>query len=256
MSFACQLCGQEFKRKFNMERHVQKCSRPFSTKLESERETRLRLEKQLTQSQLESEFLKREIEFLKTTVFDLQGKLENIAVKAVSRPTSKTYNTHNQYIQNLQPITPDTFSKYVDKLTIEHINKGAEGYAEYFHEYPLKNALLCTDFARSKFVFKSEDGTVVQDPFLTTLGKKLFEAIENRNTELIQQYVQEIKEKMDSGSKAEFESCLEKMLEIREQKSCVQQIIQGGKPELLKDTVKELKNRTVSVEVGDEDADE
>lgn len=58
---------------------------------------------------------------------------------------------------------------------------------------------------------------------------------------------------MDSGSKAEFESCLEKMLEIREQKSSVQQIIQGQKPELFKDTVKELKNRTVSLDQVDKE---
>lgn len=194
--FACTYCGKCFAKKFNMERHTLTCRHVF-TDLNLQKERYLDLENQLFQARKQAEFLQRENETLSSYlaeaqkhVRELEARLENIAVKVAAQPKKSYHHTHNQYIQNLQPIMPDTFSKYVDKLTINHINKGAEGYAEYFHEYPLKNALLCTDFARSKFVFKNEDGTVVQDPFLTTLGKKLFEAIENRNTELIQQCVQ------------------------------------------------------------------
>ena len=84
-----------------------------------------------------------------------KDKLENIAIKAVSRPTTK--NTQINYIQQLQPVTEELVSN-VSNLTIDHIIKGPEGYAEFALEYPLKDRLLCSDYYRRKVKFKDKDG--------------------------------------------------------------------------------------------------
>ena len=58
-------------------------------------------------------------------------KLENIAIKAVSKSTTTNNNKTmiNNYIQQLQPITDEHLSDNVQYLTIDHIMKGPEGYA-------------------------------------------------------------------------------------------------------------------------------
>ena len=56
------------------------------------------------------------------TIKDLQDKLENIAIKAVSRPATK--NTQINYIQQLRPVTEEHMASNVSNLTIDHIIKG------------------------------------------------------------------------------------------------------------------------------------
>lgn len=117
---------------------------------------------------------------LRDMVKRLEDKLENITITAINRPTTSN-KTINQYIQKLQP---DTLTKYVDKLTIDHIKQGAIGYAKFFCEYPLKDAIVCVDYSRLKFVFKDHNGTIITDPELTILGVQLFKAINDRNKEI------------------------------------------------------------------------
>lgn len=72
----------------------------------------------------------------------------------------------------MQPVTEELLLDNVQYLTIEHIKKGAEGYAEYALEYPLKDRLLCSDYSRRKVKFKDNDGNVITDPEMTTLARK------------------------------------------------------------------------------------
>jgi len=43
----------------------------------------------------------------------------------------------------MQPITTDHLTDHAPNLTIEHVQKGASGYAEYALEYPLKDRVAC-----------------------------------------------------------------------------------------------------------------
>ena len=74
----------------------------------------------------------------------------------------------------MQPVTDEILYDNVQHLTIDHIKKGAEGYAEYALEYPLKDKLLCSDFSRRKVKFKDKDGNIITDPEMTNLARKFF----------------------------------------------------------------------------------
>ena len=79
---------------------------------------------------------KQTIKNQKQTIKDLQNKLENIAIKAVQKSTTTNIN----YIQKMEPITKEHLVNHIPQLTIEHIKKGASGYAEYA-EYALEGPL-------------------------------------------------------------------------------------------------------------------
>jgi hypothetical protein len=52
----------------------------------------------------------------------------------------------------MQPITADQL--------IEHVQKGASGYAEYALEYQLKDRVVCVDYAKRNIKFKNRDGNL------------------------------------------------------------------------------------------------
>lgn len=245
---SCEYCFKGFDRTFNLNRHLNTCPQKAIAErisgMEKERETFIQ---KIHLLEVENEALKSENE-------RLEKRLEKVIMKSMSRPTKITNNYVN--IEKLEAIVPEKFGELASNLTLDHILKGAVGYAEYFNDYPLKNALICSDFSRLKFVFKDQKGKTITDPELTLLGKKLFGAIDSKNAELSQKYIQELKGKVDQASMTEFESYLRTVVDIQDQHKCVQRIIQGEKPPFFMDTVKEIGKRTVSVEMKDEDEDE
>jgi hypothetical protein len=65
--------------------------------------------------------------------------------------------------------------------------KGPEGYAQFALEHPLKDSVICTDFARRKVEYK-EDGSIKTDPEMSVLSSKFFKSIKDRNRELLKKY--------------------------------------------------------------------
>ena len=55
-------------------------------------------------------------------------------------------------------------------LTLEHIKKEPRGYAEYALEYPLRDRVVCVDYARRKIKFKDSNGNVITDPEMNRLA--------------------------------------------------------------------------------------
>jgi hypothetical protein len=100
-------------------------------------------------------------------------------------------HNNNIKIQNLQILNTDDFETFSEFLTIDHIKKGAFGYAEYAVNFPLNNKIICTDFSRRKLKYKTDDGEVKNDINLISLSKDLFKSIDIRNKELIFQYARE-----------------------------------------------------------------
>ena len=197
---------------------------------------------------------------LETQIKELQEHLANIAKEAASRPTNVTNqnNKVQQIINSLQPVTAQHFIDSVDKLTMEHIKGGPEGYADYALEFPLKNRVTCTDFARKKIKYKNEEGQLVTDPEMTTLMKKLFSAIQERNSQLIKEYAVEMQAKLwglpDDGKEdldeKEAESLFEKMESIRvmllpimSQDRQVRELAQGARTELYFDVLRVVCSR-------------
>jgi len=229
----CNGCGKIFTTKFNFQRHIQNCH-----KIENMTQIiALKTEnKNLIDKLDEKESL---IDDLRLQIQHLQDKLENIAIKAVSRPVSTTKNTQINYIQQLQPVTEEHLVSNVANLTIDHIIKGPEGYAEYALEYPLKDRMICSDYSRRKVKFKDKDGNVITDPEMTTLTKKFFESIHEKNKELICKYANELKERLGD------ENVMDTVIKIFEYKEAVNRACDGEKTDFHHDFVKRMCSQTI-----------
>ena len=177
--FICEGCDKNFTSNYNLTKHIQTCIlsiekrivKNFSIQLEEKDKIIEKQEKQIKEQTYRYE----------KQIKELQDKLENIAVKAVSRPTHATSNKTqiNNYIQQLQPVTEEKLKESVSNLTIDHIKKGPEGYAQYALDYPLKDKMVCVDYSRRKIKFKDKDGNVITDPEMTGLASKFFNSIKD-----------------------------------------------------------------------------
>ena len=186
---------------------------------------------------------------------DFHNRLQSMAEKAIDKPSTVNQNTTTQIINNLLPITTEHLNEQVQYLTIDHVKHGAVGYAKYALEHPLKDRLVCTDTSRKKGKYKDSDGNIVSDPEMTTITKKLFLAIKDRNSELITEYANDLKVKLDSfGSSDNNEMTNEETVEITgmtddlvdlvtsvfSQRRQSNEISDGLKPELFHQFVKEI----------------
>jgi hypothetical protein len=180
-SFVCEGCKANFTKKCHLERHIRICSQMSLNRLEKEKDSIIKN-------------LEQTIEEQKQQIKDLQGTIEKLASQAILRPTSTTKNTQINYIQQLQPLTDDVLKDNVNNLTIAHILKGPQGYAEYALEFPLKDRIMCVDFSRRKIKFKDSEGNVITDPEMTRIATKFFQSIKDRNRELILEYGNQLHE--------------------------------------------------------------
>ena len=168
---------------------------------------------------------------------ELEQRLENVAIQAVSRPTTTKNTQINNYIQKLECMTDEHIRDQVQFLTLEHIQKGPEGYAEYALEYPLKNRIVCVDYARRKVKFKDKEGNVITDPEMSSIATKLFQSIKDRNKDLILSYGRELRDR--------FGAEMDTVVKLLEYKSDVDMSAGGSKPEFLYDFVRSVCGKTI-----------
>jgi hypothetical protein len=191
----CEYCQKSLSSKHWLTLHQNKCTYNIDNikklnKFLLDENRELKIINDMLESQQNEQIVRYEQQ-----IKELQDRLENVAIKAVQRPTTR--NTHiNNYIHNMKPLTQEHLIGSVPNLTIDHIIKGPEGYAEYALEYPLKDRMVCSDYSRRKVKFKDKDGKVITDPEMSTLAVKFFESIKEKNKELIRKYANEAKEKL------------------------------------------------------------
>ena len=121
--------------------------------------------------------------------------LQKIIEKLANRPTT-IKNTQNNYIQNMKNITDDILNDNINNLTIDHILKGSQGYAEYALDFPLKNRICCVDYSRRKVKFKDINGNIINDPEMSILATKFLKSIKDKNKNLICEYGAKIKDQV------------------------------------------------------------
>jgi len=218
--FKCSGCNKIYTSKYALNIHIKSCIELLTQRYEEKFKE-----------------LKEEYE---TKIQQLQDKLENIAIEAVSRPVSTTKNTQINYIQQLQPVTEEHLVSNVSHLTIDHIIKGPEGYAEYALNYPLKDRMICSDYSRRKVKFKDKDGNLITDPEMTTLTKKFFESIHEKNKELICKYANELKDRLGD------ENVMDTVVKIFEYKEAVNRARGGEKTDFHYDFVKSMCSQTIA----------
>ncbi len=199
--FICDDCNRGFTSKQSLNIHKENCLK-YNIKLE-----RIKLQRC---NEIEIDIYKKQYEECKKNaqiereryekrISELEGRLENIAIKADERPTTYQDNRKsnvNQIINNLQPITEEHFKEQAQYLTFDHIKRGVPGYVEYALEYPLKNRVICVDFSRRKIKYKDTDENIITDPEMSKLSQKLFSAIDERNKALILDYLEEMRKRL------------------------------------------------------------
>ena len=91
-------------------------------------------------------------------------------------------------IEQMFPITQEWLVENVKFLTIEHIVRGPEGYADYFITYALKDRLIAVDYLEAIVKFKDAVGETIIDFGAVILTKLIFDSVQHRNKELIMEY--------------------------------------------------------------------
>lgn len=239
----------EYENKLSLKEKIIKKIRIETTQKLSEKDKIISEQKSIIK-ELQSEY-KRQMEMQNK---DLQDRMQSMAEKAIAKPSSFNQNT-TQIINNLLPITTKHLDEQVQYLTIDHVKNGAVGYAKYALEHPLKDRLVCTDTSRKKGKYKDSDGNIVSDPEMSSITKKLFFAINERNGSLVTEYANDLKAKMDSFSSSsnneitEEEACIntgmtDDLIDLItaafSQKRQSIEISDGLKPDLFHQFVKEL----------------
>jgi len=175
----CKYCQKTFTIVYDLNIHMKKCKAlDILLQTNEYKEKIISLENKVLEQ-------KETINEQKETIRELQDKLENIALQAVKRPTTMNKTNINNFIQNMEPITHEYLVEHTPQLTLEHIQKGASGYAEYALEYPLKDRVACVDYARRKIKFKNKDGDLIADPEMCKLTPMFFESIKAKSSEIV-----------------------------------------------------------------------
>lgn len=226
ITFKCIGCDKQYTSKENLNFHQNKCVSYLVTEKEQKYEEKI-------------SFLQAEIQKKDTLINQLQDKLENVAIKAVSRPTTSNKIQINNYIQNMQPLTEQHLIDNAQHLTIDHIKKGPEGYAEYALEYPLKDRVMCSDYSRRKVKFKDNEGNLITDPEMTTLAKKFFNSIKEKNKELVCRCANELKEKLGD------DNIMDTVVKLFDYKAAIEQGSDGEKSEFHHDFVRQVCSMTI-----------
>lgn len=224
--FSC-TCSKVYTSKENLYNHQKSCVVFNVKEVEEKKED-------------EKSILLNIIEEQKEHIRELEGRLENIAIKS-STKSSTTNNTQmiNNYIANMQPITEEHLRECAENLTLEHIKKGADGYAEYALAFPFKDKIACTDSSRYKFKFKNEEGNVVTDIELRNLAEKFFKSIVNQNNTLTCAYGQQLFQHWNRSNIQE----IDRVISLEQQ---VRKSSEGEKTDLQQNWVKSISAKTVS----------
>ena len=85
------------------------------------------------------------------------------------------------------PITEELLLENANFLTIDHILRGPEGYADYALSYPLNDRLIEEDYSNPVFIkYKDSSGNIITDYGGKMLTKMLFDSVRERTYKLIE----------------------------------------------------------------------
>jgi hypothetical protein len=276
--YYCSACNTGFTLKYSLQKHLQICKSNtpeihqlseeldlIKKDLESSLQREKILNKRLDENQQiisDQKIIIKELHADYKKQIDMQNKdfhdrMQSMAEKAIDKPSTVTKNNTTQIINNLLPITNEHLNEQVQFLTKEHVTNGAVGYAKYALEFPLKDRLVCTDSSRKKGKYKDSDGNIVSDPEMTSITRKLFLAIKDRNAALIDEHAFDLKTKlnefnscsdneMDDDESNTFSSSTDQLIDYittaYSQKRQSREMSEGLKPELFQEFVKELSS--------------
>jgi hypothetical protein len=126
----------------------------------------------------------------------LQDKLENLATKAIEKPTQQVVKTTNNTTNNVLNLTPldldkeDFKEKIEEGYDIQYFLKGTRGVAEFTKDKLLvddegKSRYICVDPARQIFKYVDENGETHRDVKANKLTKKVAPDILNKANKIV-----------------------------------------------------------------------
>lgn len=186
--YFCDYCSRKFDRRDVLTRHLTTCKQKNHA---------------VTVSHAVNKAQKDQNNQLLTLITQLQQTIVGLQ-HGTSGAT--TINRNNVVLPNLTPLTDEDFHEHLEHLTLNFIQEGAKGYADFANTYPFKDRLVCTDKSRKKLKYKDGDGEVVEDGGGIKLTQRFFQAIAPRNEEIINAEYRSIQQKVqqiaDEGSAA------------------------------------------------------
>ena len=125
-NFKCTYCNKNFSTKNWLDIHTKKCL----NSLEFYKEQNLNYEKDIDKLNEKIKYQQAQLQEKDKQITDLQNKLENIAIKAATKPTHVQNNNQriNQIVNNLIPITEEHLKEQAQYLTLEHNIYGGKIY--------------------------------------------------------------------------------------------------------------------------------
>lgn len=150
-------------------------------------------------------------------------------------------------VQNMEPVSV----AHIEAMALEHldiadIERGLEGIVDFTVKYPLQGRLLCTDKARKKFRYTDETGNLVNDYGGTKLSKTVFEGIEKRCIELIDQKYAILAENIrtavenNQGFEESVLANMKQSTKLQDLKNELMDAAQGSENELQKSYIRKL----------------
>ena len=193
--YKCDTCGKVISTKHRLKTHKETCVQHREQTLISKYETLIEEHKIINKNLQENhekqinmiqEKYENQINILQEKhekqIKELQDRLENLATKAISRPTTtnNTCTTNNTNIMNLAPLDMDILTNRItkvinEKMTSSHLIDGQEGVARLvascFTNEDGKKLITCTDTSRGIWKSKDKDGNIIKDYKANTIAK-------------------------------------------------------------------------------------
>jgi len=198
--FDCVGCYRIFYQKSNLDKHLPTCIK-YQIYITEKKYNLILAEKDKEIFNKDKENIE-----LKIQLKDKDTELKNIIDKAISKPT--IINNNNNIVKNEdnrvinvvnflkeinRPITDQLLADNAQHLTLQHCLRGGEGLALYAMQFPLTEApLICTDSARKNFKYVDRirnNNIITEDKELAYFNPRFFEAIKEKATKLIADYV-------------------------------------------------------------------
>jgi hypothetical protein len=172
--YQCEYCEKILSTKRNLDGHLTLCDKKKDKEIKTLKEKLERKDKECKeQLEKQKKELKEQIVDYKQQIKDLQDKLENLASKAIERPTSVISNTITNNSLNIATSMDfdniEHIKNLIDNyLTINHIVDGQKGIANFVKETMLidDNGIpkyICTDPSRNIFKYKDTNGEIKKD---------------------------------------------------------------------------------------------
>ena len=253
-TFSCEFCQKVLSTKQSLKLHIntnKKCLRNRGIDLSSKESIKCK-----NKGCIYSSFLKQDMDKHLSTCKknkksikdeNIQDRLINLVEKLSKKPSIINNTTNsNTIINNLRPIpiNEEYMKGQAQYLTIDHIKRGSIGYSDFILDHPLRDAVVCTDFARRKVKYKDEDGDIITDPDMYNILYFLFNSIKEKNIELTKQYVEELLDKIKNENKEYFELLLNR---FTDQDIKFFEMLKGVKNELYHEIVKLICTKTIKL---------